>query len=169
VIRIGGQQLTAAQYQYTLQDTLTSISSINGPGTLTDGIRRLPGLVDVTNNLNQLSPVVSLDIDRDRLAALGLSYGQIEDALQSAFSARQVSTIYGSSNQYQVILEVAPGVPGCAGIAGPPARPQQQRQAHPARHGGTIQSQDAGADGEPPGPDAVGDHFLQPVARSLPR
>jgi HAE1 family hydrophobic/amphiphilic exporter-1 len=40
--------------------------------------------------------------------ALGLSYAQVEDALQSAFSARQVSTIYGSSNQYQVILEVAP-------------------------------------------------------------
>jgi len=52
--------------------------------------------------------VVALDIDRDRLASLGLSYAQVEDALQSAFSARQVSTIYGSSNQYQVILEVAP-------------------------------------------------------------
>jgi HAE1 family hydrophobic/amphiphilic exporter-1 len=106
VIRIGGQ-LTAAQYQYTLQDTDLE-QLYQWTGTLTDGIRRLPGLVDVTNNLNQLSPVVSLDIDRDRLAALGLSYGQIEDALQSAFSARQVSTIYGSSNQYQVILEVAP-------------------------------------------------------------
>jgi HAE1 family hydrophobic/amphiphilic exporter-1 len=106
VIRIGGQ-LTAAQYQYTLQDTDLD-QLYQWTGTLTDGIRRLPGLVDVTNNLNQLSPVVSLDIDRDRLAALGLSYGQIEDALQSAFSARQVSTIYGSSNQYQVILEVAP-------------------------------------------------------------
>ncbi len=106
VIRIGGQ-LTAAQYQYTLQDTDLE-QLYQWSGTLTNGIRQLPGFVDVTNNLNQLSPVVSLDIDRDRLAALGLSYGQIEDALQSAFSARQVSTIYGSSNQYQVILEVAP-------------------------------------------------------------
>jgi len=75
---------------------------------LTDRIRQLPGFVDVTNNLNNLSPVLALDIDRDKLASLGLTYGQVEDALQSAFSARQVSTIYGSSNQYQVILEVAP-------------------------------------------------------------
>jgi HAE1 family hydrophobic/amphiphilic exporter-1 len=71
-------------------------------------IRQLPGFVDVTNNLNNLSPVLALDIDRDKLATLGLSYGQVEDALQSAFSARQVSTIYGATNQYQVILEVAP-------------------------------------------------------------
>jgi HAE1 family hydrophobic/amphiphilic exporter-1 len=76
--------------------------------TLTERIRQLPGFVDVTNNLNNLSPVVALDIDRDKLATLGLTYGQVEDALQSAFSARQVSTIYGSTNQYQVILEVAP-------------------------------------------------------------
>jgi HAE1 family hydrophobic/amphiphilic exporter-1 len=62
----------------------------------------------VSNNLNQLSPVIALDIDRDKLATVGLSYGQVEDALQSAFSARQISTIYGTSNQYQVILEVAP-------------------------------------------------------------
>ncbi|HNI73043.1 MAG TPA: efflux RND transporter permease subunit [Accumulibacter sp.] len=105
VIRIGGQ-ITAAQYQYTLQDTDLD-ELYRWTGELTGRIRQLPGFVDVANNLNNLSPVVALDIDRDRLAALGLTYGQVEDALQSAFSARQVSTIYGSTNQYQVILEVA--------------------------------------------------------------
>ena len=106
VIRIGGQ-ITAAQYQYTLQDTDLD-ELYQWTATLTERIRQLPGFVDVTNNLNNLSPVVALDIDRDKLATLGLTYGQVEDALQSAFSARQVSTIYGSTNQYQVILEVAP-------------------------------------------------------------
>nr|WP_275711557.1 efflux RND transporter permease subunit [Dechloromonas hankyongensis]MCG2578223.1 efflux RND transporter permease subunit [Dechloromonas hankyongensis] len=106
VIRIGGQ-LTAAQYQYTLQDTDLN-ELYQWTATLTDKIRLLPGFIDVTNNLNNLSPVVGVDIDRDKLSALGLSFGQVEDALQSAFSARQVSTIYGSTAQYQVILEVAP-------------------------------------------------------------
>ena len=106
VIRIGGQ-ITAAQYQYTLQDTDLD-ELYQWTGTLTQKIRQLPGFVDVTNNLNNLSPVVSLDIDRDKLASLGLTYGQVEDALQSAFSARQVSTIYGATAQYQVILEVTP-------------------------------------------------------------
>jgi HAE1 family hydrophobic/amphiphilic exporter-1 len=76
--------------------------------TLLARLRQLPGFVDVTSNLNNLSPVVAIDVDRDKIASLGLSFSQVEDALQSAFSSRQISTIYGASNQYQVILEVAP-------------------------------------------------------------
>ncbi len=106
VIRIGGQ-VTAAQYQYTLQDTDLD-ELYQWTDTLLGRIRQLPGFVDVTSNLNNQSPVVALDIDRHKIATLGLSYGQVEDALQSAFSARQISTIYGATNQYQVILEVAP-------------------------------------------------------------
>ncbi len=106
VIRIGGQ-VTAAQYQYTLQSTDLD-ELYQWTGTLTQKIRQLPGFVDVTNNLNNLSPVVGVEVDRDKLGALGLTFAQVEDALQSAFSARQVSTIYGSTAQYQVILEVDP-------------------------------------------------------------
>ncbi len=105
-IRIGGQ-ITSAQYQYTLQDTdLEELYRWND--TLLERIRLLPGFVDVNSNLSNQSPVLELEVDRDKLAALGLSFAQVEDALQSAYSARQVSTIYASTNQYQVILELAP-------------------------------------------------------------
>jgi HAE1 family hydrophobic/amphiphilic exporter-1 len=105
-IRIGGQ-ITAAQYQYTLQSTDLD-ELYQWTDVMLERIRQLPGFVDVSSNLNDRSPVLALEVDRDKLAALGLSFGQVEDALQSAFSSRQVSTIYGASNQYQVILEVAP-------------------------------------------------------------
>ena len=105
-IRIGGQT-TAAQYQYTLQDTDLE-ELYRWTGTLLAGFRQLPGFVDVTSNLNNQSPAVAVTVDRDKLAALGLSFGQVEDALQNAFSARQISTIYGATNQYKVILELAP-------------------------------------------------------------
>jgi len=105
-IRIGGQ-VTNAQFQYTLQDTdLAELYRWND--VLLDHLRELPGLVDVNTNLKNQSPVIALDIDREKLAPLGISIGQIEDALQSAFSSRQISTIYAATNQYQVILEVAP-------------------------------------------------------------
>jgi HAE1 family hydrophobic/amphiphilic exporter-1 len=105
-IRIGGM-ITSAQFQYTLQDTnLAELHEWND--ILLERLRQLPGLVDVNTNLKNQSPVIALDVDRERLAPLGLSFGQVEDALQSAFSARQVSTIYGATAQYQVILEVAP-------------------------------------------------------------
>jgi HAE1 family hydrophobic/amphiphilic exporter-1 len=105
-IRLGGQ-ITAGLYQYTLQDTdLTEL--YQWTDTLLARLRKLPGFEDVTSNLNNKSPVMALEVDRDKLASLGLSFGQVEDALQSAFSARQISTIYGTTNQYQVILELAP-------------------------------------------------------------
>ncbi|MBI4986297.1 MAG: efflux RND transporter permease subunit, partial [Rhodocyclales bacterium] len=105
-IRIGGQ-FTSAQFQYTLQDTnLDELYQWND--ILLDHLRQLPGLVDVNTNLKNQSPVIALDIERDKLAPLGLSFGQVEDALQSAFAARQISTIYGATAQYQVILELAP-------------------------------------------------------------
>lgn len=105
-IRIGGQ-LSSAQYQYTLQST--DIDELyEWSDTLLAKIKSLPGFVDVASNLNVKSPTLVLDVDRDKLAALGISYAQVEDALQSAFSARQISTIYGSTNQYQVILELLP-------------------------------------------------------------
>ncbi|MDR2452847.1 MAG: efflux RND transporter permease subunit [Candidatus Accumulibacter sp.] len=105
-IRIGGQA-TSAQYQYTLQSTYLD-ELHDWTNRLLERIRRLPGFVDVTSNLYNAGPVVALDVDRDKIAALGLTFGQVEDALQSAFSSRQISTIYGTMNQYQVILELAP-------------------------------------------------------------
>jgi hydrophobic/amphiphilic exporter-1 (mainly G- bacteria), HAE1 family len=105
-IRLGGM-ITAGQYQYTLQDTDLS-ELYHWTDVLLARLRKLPGFEDVTSNLNNKSPVLALQVDRDKLTALGLSFGQVEDALQSAFSARQISTIYGATNQYQVILELAP-------------------------------------------------------------
>ena len=105
-IRIGGQ-LTNAQYQYTLQgsdlDELYAWSN-----QFLARFRRIEGLQDVTSNLFNNSPTATLDIDRDKLPQLGLTVSQVQDALTSSFSTRQVSTIYGSTNQYQVIMEVAP-------------------------------------------------------------
>ncbi len=105
-ISLGGQSTTGL-YQYTLQSTDLH-ELYEWTEVLLARLRKLPGFEDVNSNLNNKSPVMALEVDRDKLAALGLTFGQVEDALQSAFSARQISTIYGASNQYQVILELAP-------------------------------------------------------------
>ena len=71
-------------------------------------VRGLPMLQDVTSDLQIKNPQVNLDIDRDRAATLGVSASQIEDALYSAYGARQVSTIYSPTNQYKVVMELEP-------------------------------------------------------------
>ena len=68
----------------------------------------LPQLVDVNSDMQITSPQVRVEIQRDRAAALGVTPEQIEDALYNAFGSRQVSTIYTPTNQYYVVMEVAP-------------------------------------------------------------
>ena len=71
-------------------------------------LARLPQLQDVNTDLQLDSPVVMVNVDRDRAAALGVSLEQVRQALYSAFGSRQISTIYGQANAYPVILEALP-------------------------------------------------------------
>ena len=105
-IRIGGS-LTKALYQYTLQATDLRELYQWGP-IVFDKMRTLPGFQDVNTDLQITSPQVTVDIDRDKASALGVSAEQIENALYSAYGSRQVSTIYTPTNQYWVILELDP-------------------------------------------------------------
>ncbi|WP_242372797.1 efflux RND transporter permease subunit [Anaeromyxobacter sp. SG26] len=105
-IRIGGQ-LTKSQYQLTLQDPDTAELYRVAP-ELEARLRGLAGLRDVTSDLQLSNPQVTVNIDRDRAAAVGVSPRIVEDALYTAYGSRQISTIYTATNEYQVIMEVAP-------------------------------------------------------------
>jgi HAE1 family hydrophobic/amphiphilic exporter-1 len=63
---------------------------------------------DVNSDLDLSSPSITIDIDRNKAAQLGVSAEQIQSALAAAYGSQQVSTIYTANNQYQVILEVEP-------------------------------------------------------------
>ena len=105
-IRIGGQ-LTKSLYQFTLQSPAVEDLYQYAP-LLESKLRTVPILQDVTTDLQIKNPQITIDINRDKAMALGVSAQQIEDALYSSFSARQVSTIYAPNNQYKVIVELEP-------------------------------------------------------------
>ncbi|MBF0425010.1 MAG: efflux RND transporter permease subunit [Magnetococcales bacterium] len=103
-IRIGGV-LTKSQYQYTLKGSDTDELFAWAP-KLEARLRTLPGFVNVTSDLQINKPQILVEIDRDKAARLNLNPRQIEAALTYAYSGAQVSTIYGTANEYQVILEL---------------------------------------------------------------
>ncbi len=105
-IAIGGQ-VTKSIYQYTLSSPNTEVL-YSVAKDLFQKIKKIPGVIDVTTDLEVDNPEVHVQVDRDKLSELGLNMLQVEDALDSAYSARQISTMYTSSNQYWVIIEVAP-------------------------------------------------------------
>ena len=105
-IRIGGQ-LTKSLYQFTLQspetDELYRYSS-----QFYAQVQKLPGLQDVATDLQIKNPQINVNIDRDKAAALGVTAQQVEDALYTAYGARQISTIYAPNNEYRVIMQLEP-------------------------------------------------------------
>jgi HAE1 family hydrophobic/amphiphilic exporter-1 len=105
-IRIGGQ-LTKSQYQVTLQSPDTNELYQYAP-QLEQRLRGLPQLQDVTSDLQIKNPQVTVSINRDKAAALNVDPRTLEDALYSAYGARQISTIYAPNNQYKVIMELEP-------------------------------------------------------------
>ncbi len=105
-IRIGGS-LTRAQYQFTLFGT--DLNELYAAAqTMETKMRGLTDLQDLNSDLQISNPQLRVAIKRDRAAALGISPQQIEEALYSAYGSRQVSTIYTPTNQYFVIMEMAP-------------------------------------------------------------
>ena len=105
-INIGGQ-LTKAQYQYVLQDIdLPELYAT--ANRMMDALRKEPGFLDVNSDMQVAGPQLVVHIDRNRATALGVTPSEIETALGLAFSSEQISTIYTSLDQYEVILEVTP-------------------------------------------------------------
>ena len=68
----------------------------------------MPDLRGVNSDLQVQNPQVSIEINRDKAHSLGVSAGAIEDALDNAYGARQISTIYAPNNEYWVIMELEP-------------------------------------------------------------
>ena len=102
-VNIGGRR-SRSLYQLTLQGINTGQLYATAK-TLEQAMLAAPDLIDVSSDLQIENPEIQLDIDRNRALLLGVSPEQIQDALYSAFGDREISTIFGSSDQYSVILE----------------------------------------------------------------
>ncbi len=120
---------------------------------LEDALRNVPGIADVTSDQDRPGPQVNVAIDRTAAGRLGVSVQAIDDALNNAFSQRQISVIYTQRNQYWVVLEADPAlqtdpsylgrlyVPGSGGTQVPllsVVRVSRQTQPLAVRHQGQF-------------------------------
>ena len=125
LVRIGGF-VSRSLYQYTLQGT--DIAELyRSADAFEKRVQTVPGLTDVNSDLQISSPQITVDIDRDRASALGVTAGQVEDALYDAYGARQISNIYMPTNTYYVIMELLPTVPARSQSPAPALRSLQPR------------------------------------------
>src|SRR6187549_2023024 len=103
----GGGRGGGGNYQIALQDPDTEELYRVAP-QFEAALREVPGLQDINSDLQLKTPQLTVDLDREQIAALGLTVDQVQSALSSAYSSRQISQIFAPDDEYQVMMQVAP-------------------------------------------------------------
>ncbi|KOY02699.1 efflux RND transporter permease subunit [Pseudomonas nunensis] len=103
----GGREQTTSQYSYIIQSA--DLGSLREwyPKVVA-ALRTLPELTAIDAREGRGAQQVTLIVDRDQAKRLGVDMDMVTAVLNNAYSQRQISTIYDSLNQYQVVMEVNP-------------------------------------------------------------
>jgi len=103
-------RIAKTQYQFTLSSPdIQELSKWSA--ALLERLRRLPpeaGLAEVASDQQEQGRQAFVEIDRDAAGRFGVTVAAIDSALYNAFGQRLISTIFTQSNQYRVVLELAP-------------------------------------------------------------
>ncbi len=105
-LRLGGRR-SKSRYQYVMRSVHTENLNEAATGIMSLMAKEKDIFRDVTSDAQLKGLQARMNINRDKANLLGVEIADIRSALYSAFGERQVSTIYTSSNSYQVIMQVA--------------------------------------------------------------
>jgi multidrug efflux pump len=105
-IRAGGRQ-SDSNYQYTLSSTDLELLQKWAP-LIAKRMETVEGITDISSDRDPGGLQLSLSIDRRAAASVGVQVQDIDNALNNAFSQRQISIVYTQRNQYRVVLEIDP-------------------------------------------------------------
>ncbi len=100
-------RISRSQYQFMMDDANADTLE-NGVDKIVQRLQHSPLLKDVASDLQNKGLQAYLDIDGDAAGRLGITTAAIDNALYNAFGQRLISNIFTQSNQYRVVLEVAP-------------------------------------------------------------
>ena len=101
----GGREQTSSQYSYILQSGDLGELRTWYPKVVA-ALKALPELTAIDAREGRGAQQVTLVVDRDQAKRLGVDMDMVTAVLNNAYSQRQISTIYDSLNQYQVVMEV---------------------------------------------------------------
>ncbi len=95
------------QYQYVLQD-LDETELQVWSSRLVAALHLEPALADVASDRQDEGLRMTIAVDRQAAARMGVTMNDIDQTLYDAFGQRQIATVYSPLTQYHVILEVDP-------------------------------------------------------------
>jgi multidrug efflux pump len=106
-VRAGGRPTDSGDYQYTLSSTDLDLLQKWAP-IVAKRMETVEGITDVSSDRDPGGLQLTLSIDRQKASELGVRVQDIDNALNNAFSQRQISIVYTQRNQYMVVLEIDP-------------------------------------------------------------
>ena len=104
-INVGATQQTQGQYAYTLNGIVPD-DVYAAADQLMARLKGFKGFASVRSDYYNKTPNLTVDIDRERAAAYGVSTSAVQSLLRTAYSQNYVYLIKEPEDQYQVILEV---------------------------------------------------------------
>jgi multidrug efflux pump len=105
-VRAGGRQ-SDSEYQYTLSSTDLDLLQHWAP-IVGKRMETVDGITGISSDRDPGGLQLTLSIDRQKASQLGVRVQDIDNALNNAFSQRQISIVYTQRNQYMVVLEIDP-------------------------------------------------------------
>ncbi len=105
-VRAGGRQ-SDSDYQYTLSSPDLELLVKWAP-IIAKRMETVEGITDISADRDPGGLQLTLSIDRRMASTLGVRVQDIDNALNNAFSQRQISIIYTQRNQYMTVLETDP-------------------------------------------------------------
>ncbi|MCV9936055.1 efflux RND transporter permease subunit [Boseaceae bacterium BT-24-1] len=104
-----GARSSKSQYQFVMQ-SIDQAALSDWSGKMLEALQHDPLFVDVTTDLQNKALLANLVVDRAKAQSLGISADVLRSSLYSGFGVRQISTIYTTSDSYQVIIEFNPDI-----------------------------------------------------------
>jgi multidrug efflux pump len=103
-----GQSPTEKPVEFVVQTSLSYGELERAVGQLTAAARDNPGLVNLDSDLKLNKPQLSVTIDREKAALMGIDVDKIGRTLETMLGGRQVTRFKRDGKQYDVVVQVKP-------------------------------------------------------------
>jgi multidrug efflux pump len=101
-----GQSALSKQVSVVIQTTRPFEELADLMDRIVKRVGAVPGLVNVESDLKLNKPQLTVDVDRDKAAAMGVDVDQVGRALETLLGGRQVTRFKRNGEQYDVLVQL---------------------------------------------------------------
>jgi len=103
-----GLRATSRPIDFVIMSQASYAELYDMVGEYMDALRSYPGLANLEMDLRMNTPEIRVEVDRDKLADLGVDVASVGRTLETMLGGRQVTRFKQDGEQYEVVVQMAP-------------------------------------------------------------